>query len=52
MSVSINGRQLRSERGLIGKSILGFVARASDVGLSTGRVVLHKMLLCFIALLI
>lgn len=30
-------RQLRSEHGLIGKSILDFVVRASDVGLSTGQ---------------
>jgi hypothetical protein len=52
MSVSINDRQLHSELRLIGKLILGLVVRASDVGLSTGRFVSHKMLLCFIALLI
>ena len=54
MSVNINGRlaAMHSELRLIGKLILGLVVRASDVGLSTGRVVLPEMLLCFIALLI
>jgi hypothetical protein len=52
MSVSINGRQLHSKLKLIGKLILGLVVRASDIGLSSGRVVLHKTLLCFVVLLI
>ena len=34
---------LQIEPKLIGKLILGFVVKVSDVGLSSGRVVLHKM---------